>query len=262
MQRAECRHAPPSSSTRPCTPCPQPQPLRSHRPLPCRATLCSAEALSERQREAVDQICSELLGSAEIEKQGAIERWDSNVSRWQQGHLVLTRAGHLHFFAPNSAAARAAAASGFGGSCSGNDGGQASRSSSAGQLAWGGAHSWTPPIESLNLARCSFEQGADASWLPAAACPAVPRAPQQPTHITSPCFAPSRAPRRGAGVSHRGGGRRAGRPVQRRHGPAAHGAAAHADAAGGRRGRVHGLGHWHPRGHCRLLAVTLGGFPG
>ena len=27
---------------------------------------CSAEALSVRQREAVDQICSELLGSAEI----------------------------------------------------------------------------------------------------------------------------------------------------------------------------------------------------
>ncbi len=27
---------------------------------------CSAEALSARQREAVDQICSELLGSAEI----------------------------------------------------------------------------------------------------------------------------------------------------------------------------------------------------
>ncbi|KAI7845759.1 hypothetical protein COHA_000673 [Chlorella ohadii] len=138
----------------------------------------SAEALSARQREAVDQICSELLGSAEIVRQGTMERWDSSCSRWQRGHLVLTRAGHLHFFSLDSAAAKAAAASGFAGSGGGESGrsspgpggatapgggsgggGSQSRSSSAGQLSWGGASSWTPPVESLNLARCSFEQG-------------------------------------------------------------------------------------------------------
>ncbi len=107
-----------------------------------------------------------------------MERWDSSCSRWQQGHLVLTRAGHLHFFSLDSAAAKAAAASGFAGSGGGESGrsspgpggaaapgggggsgGGASRSSSVGQLSWGGASSWTPPVESLNLARCSFEQG-------------------------------------------------------------------------------------------------------
>jgi hypothetical protein len=77
-----------------------------------------------------------------------MERWDSSVSRWQRAHLVLTQAGFLHCFAPDSAAARAWAGGG-----SGSGGG------SRGQLSWGGAHSWSPPLESLNLSRCSFEQG-------------------------------------------------------------------------------------------------------
>lgn len=93
-----------------------------------------------------------------------MERWDSSVSRWQRGHLVLTRAGFLHFFAPDSAAAKAAVAAGIGGGgggagVRGGGGLAASRNSSVGQLSWGGASSWTPPIESLNLSRCSFEQG-------------------------------------------------------------------------------------------------------
>ena len=46
--------------------CLQPAPACSPTPL-CALDACrSAEALSVRQREAVDQICSELLGSAEI----------------------------------------------------------------------------------------------------------------------------------------------------------------------------------------------------
>lgn len=115
-------------------------------------------------------------------RQGTMERWDSSCSRWQRGHLVLTRAGHLHFFSPESAAAKAAAASGFAGSGGGGSGrsspgpggvaapggssggGGASRSGSTGQLSWGGASSWTPPVESLNLSRCSFEQGGECDW--------------------------------------------------------------------------------------------------
>ncbi|KAI3430402.1 hypothetical protein D9Q98_004997 [Chlorella vulgaris] len=113
----------------------------------------SAEALSARQREAVDQICSELLGSAEIVRQGTMERWDSSVSRWQSSHLVLSQAGFLHCFALDSAVAKAWAGS------VGSGSGGGSGHSSPGQLCWGGAHSWTPPVESMNLSRCSFEEG-------------------------------------------------------------------------------------------------------
>lgn len=129
-----------------------------------------ADALSARQREAVDQICSELLGSAEILRQGSMERWNSASSKWRVGHLVLTRAGFLHFFLPESAAAKAAAlavgSAGAGGGGGGGSGGASNGSSgslrsspSGGQLPWGGADSWSPPLESINLSRCSFEQG-------------------------------------------------------------------------------------------------------
>ncbi|KAL4422671.1 hypothetical protein ABPG75_008868 [Micractinium tetrahymenae] len=131
----------------------------------------SADALSARQREAVDQMCSELLGSGEILRQGSMERWNSASSKWRAGHLVLTRAGFLHFFLPESAAAKAAAlaagsSSGGGNSGGSSNGGQGKGSSgslrsspSGGQLPWGGADSWSPPLESINLSRCSFEQG-------------------------------------------------------------------------------------------------------
>lgn len=139
----------------------------------------SADALSARQREAVDQLCNELLGSAEIVRQGSMQLWSSSSGRWRAGHLVLTQAGWLHFFLPESAAAKAAAASGLatssgggassngaagssGGSSNGGGSGASagvSRSSSAGHLLWGGAGSWAAPLESLNLSRCSFETG-------------------------------------------------------------------------------------------------------
>ncbi|PSC67166.1 sulfur stress regulator [Micractinium conductrix] len=146
----------------------------------------SADVLSSRQREAVDQLCSELLGSAEIVRQGRMERWNSSSGKWRQGHLVLTRAGFLHFFLPESAAAKAAALSHGGPSAAngsssgvGADGGAAGEGGgggggapsgggsaaslpsvpSGGQLPWGGADSWTAPLESLNLSRCSFEEG-------------------------------------------------------------------------------------------------------
>ena len=103
-------------------------------------------------------------------RQGSMERWNSASSKWRAGHLVLTRAGFLHFFLPESAAAKAAAlagGSGAGGSSSGGGGidgaggssGSLRSSPSAGQLPWGGADSWSPPLESINLSRCSFEQG-------------------------------------------------------------------------------------------------------
>ncbi|KAL4448994.1 hypothetical protein ABPG77_007711 [Micractinium sp. CCAP 211/92] len=124
----------------------------------------SADALSARQREAVDQICNELLGSAEILRQGSMERWSSASSKWRAGHLVLTRAGFLHFFLPESAAAKAAALAAGSSVGSGSAGGKGSSGSlrsspSGGQLPWGGADSWSPPLESINLSRCSFEQG-------------------------------------------------------------------------------------------------------
>lgn len=99
-----------------------------------------------------------------------MERWNSASSKWRVGHLVLTRAGFLHFFLPESAAAKAAAlavgsagaggggGSGSGGASNGSSGSLRS-SPSGGQLPWGGADSWSPPLESINLSRCSFEQG-------------------------------------------------------------------------------------------------------
>lgn len=103
-----------------------------------------------------------------------MERWDSSCSKWQTGHLVLTRAGHLHFFAPGSAVAKAAAASGMGGSSGAGAeapaGGGGGGGDGAGSASWGGASSWAPPLDSLNLARCSFEQGAPRRVL---ACGAV-----------------------------------------------------------------------------------------
>jgi hypothetical protein len=98
-------------------------------------------------------------------RQGSIERWYGSTSKWQGVHAVLTRAGFLHCFSPDSAAARAAACSSDGGSSGG--GGGTARSSSTGQLAWGGATCWAPPVESLNLSRCSFEQGVSADVSPA-----------------------------------------------------------------------------------------------
>lgn len=59
----DCAWAAPLKATASCL---QPAPACSPTPL-CALDACrSAEALSVRQREAVDQICSELLGSAEI----------------------------------------------------------------------------------------------------------------------------------------------------------------------------------------------------
>lgn len=95
--------------------------------------------------------CPSRLASC---RQGSIERWYGSTSKWQGVHAVLTRAGFLHCFSPDSAAARAAPCASEGGS-----GGGTARSSSTGQLAWGGATCWAPPVESLNLSRCSFEQG-------------------------------------------------------------------------------------------------------
>ena len=100
-------------------------------------------------------------------RQGDLERWDSMTSRWQRAHLVMTRAGFLHIFPPDSAAAREAAgrpgsADGGGSSSGGNgaaDGGGDGAAASGEQLWWGGASSWTAPQESLNLSRCSFEPG-------------------------------------------------------------------------------------------------------
>ena len=102
-----------------------------------------------------------------LRRQGTMERWNSASSGWQRGHLVLTQAGWLHFFPPASLAAKAAAASGVGGGGSegGGSGGGSSRVSSSGHLAAGSAAEWSAPLESLNLARCGFEEaGAPGAW--------------------------------------------------------------------------------------------------
>eukprot|EP00887_Chlorella_sp_A99_P007200 scaffold2.g7200.t1 len=97
------------------------------------------EALSQRQAEMLASVSGELLGSPEITRQGPIERWDSGPGKWAPSYLVLTRAGFLHAFSGAPA-----------------DGGPPPN----GRMPvawWQGAA--VGPVESLNLARCSFEQG-------------------------------------------------------------------------------------------------------
>ena len=249
--------------------------------------------------------CCAPAGLSHACRQGRMERWNSSSGKWRQGHLVLTRAGFLHFFLPESAAAKAAALSHGGPSAAngsssgvGADGGAAGEGGgggggapsgggsaaslpsvpSGGQLPWGGADSWTAPLESLNLSRCSFEEGEPRRVaqrsplqpqvlqpqvlqppcncaLPVPRCPSpsfrflFPAAPRCPQLCLPPC---RRCPR----VSHhRGSGGRAGRVCP------LFGAAAHADAARRQRGVLHGLGHRHSGGNRLLHAVTQAATP-
>lgn len=95
----------------------------------------NGDVLSARQAEMVDHLWRELLGSAEIVRQGEMERFDALKNEWLSGYAVLTRAGFLHWFAAPK------------------DGGPLS--------AWGHAGA---PVHSMNLARCEFEQGEAPAW--------------------------------------------------------------------------------------------------
>ncbi|KAK9830979.1 hypothetical protein WJX81_004843 [Elliptochloris bilobata] len=55
-------------------------------------------ALAVRQAEALQAAATALLRSAEIVRQGAMARWVAGEGRWADCHLVLTRAGCLHWF--------------------------------------------------------------------------------------------------------------------------------------------------------------------
>lgn len=95
----------------------------------------NGDALSTRQAELVDHLWVELNTSAEIVRQGEVQRFDSAKDEWRPGYAVLTRAGFLHWF----------------------------NATGHGQ----GTGAWTPvggPVSSLNLARCEFEQGYAPAW--------------------------------------------------------------------------------------------------
>ena len=96
----------------------------------------NGDALSSRQAELVDHLWAELNTSAEIVRQGEIQRFDPGKDNWIRGYGVLTRAGFLHWFVATGRNEE-------------------------------GTGAWTPhggPISSLNLARCEFEQGYAPAW--------------------------------------------------------------------------------------------------
>lgn len=94
----------------------------------------NGDALSARQAEATERLARDLLASAEIVRQGEMQRHHdpgaAAAGGWRAGYAVLTRAGFLHWFsAPR-------------------DGGPPG--------AWGPAGE---PSLGLNLARCAFDPG-------------------------------------------------------------------------------------------------------
>jgi hypothetical protein len=99
----------------------------------------NGDALSSRQVQLVEDLWLELTSSAEIIRQGEVERYDAGKNAWIRGYAVATRAGFLHWFS-------AAAADGH------------TREAAIG--AWGSCG----PSTSLNLARCEFEQGEAPAW--------------------------------------------------------------------------------------------------
>lgn len=99
----------------------------------------NGDALSSRQAEMVDHLWRELLGSAEIVRQGDVQLLDQGRGGWRNGYAVLTRAGFLHWFPARQQ--------------DGSEGVQPS--------AWGADGG---PTCSLNLARCEFEQGEAPCW--------------------------------------------------------------------------------------------------
>ena len=96
----------------------------------------NGEALSARQSELVRHLWAELTSSAEIVRQGEVQRYDAGKNVWSRGYAVLTRAGFLHWFA-------------------------APGDGSAAVGAWGCSGA---PLSSFNLARCEFEQGEAPEW--------------------------------------------------------------------------------------------------
>jgi hypothetical protein len=101
----------------------------------------NGDALSSRQEQLVEDLWMELTSSAEIVRQGEVERYDAGKNAWIRGYAVVTRAGFLHWFS--------AAESGGGG---------------GGETAIGAWGTCGGPSFSLNLARCEFEQGEAPAW--------------------------------------------------------------------------------------------------
>jgi hypothetical protein len=120
----------------------------------------NGDALSARQTEMVDHLWRELLASAEIVRQGELQRFGPDISTgtasstsnsgtrearaaaassfgdgWKTGYGVLVRAGYLHWFSAGS--------------------------NGKAIVPWGPTGG---PVLSLNLARCAFEQGAASAW--------------------------------------------------------------------------------------------------
>jgi hypothetical protein len=105
----------------------------------------NGDALSSRQAQLVEDLWMELTSSAEIVRQGEVERYEAAKNAWIPGYAVLTRAGFLHWFGSGS------------GSGNTNDG-------TGGEAAVGAWGSCGGPSTSLNLARCEFEQGEAPAW--------------------------------------------------------------------------------------------------
>ncbi|KAH7622906.1 putative 5-hydroxyisourate hydrolase [Nannochloris sp. 'desiccata'] len=104
----------------------------------------NGDALSSRQAQLVEDLWMELTSSAEIVRQGEVERYDAGKDAWIRGYAVATRAGFLHWFSA------AAVSDG----CHGD-------TAEAAIGAWGLCGG---PRISLNLARCEFEQGEAPAW--------------------------------------------------------------------------------------------------
>ena len=120
----------------------------------------NGDALSARQQELVEHLWTELACSAEVVRQGDVDRYDALSNTWQCGYAVLTRAGFLHWFLTPPGHGHDGHDEGEGGHDDGTADSVTTRKRSV-PGAWGPAGA---PASSLNLAKCEFEQGEAPAW--------------------------------------------------------------------------------------------------